>query len=150
MDYSKGKIYKIIDESNGDLYIGSTCQELKVRNWGHHMIRSYNKIRENCKISLIEDYPCNSKGELLKREQYWIDKIDCINKTRSYRSVEQRKENERNHKKINRERCLLLQKKASARQRSWQRSMGGRKDEWNNNSLVKIDPDLFLWTIHSV
>jgi predicted GIY-YIG superfamily endonuclease len=143
MDYSKGKIYKIIDESNGDLYIGSTIQTLKARNWGHHMIRDYNKIRENCKISLIEDYPCNSKKELVKREQYWIDRTDCINKTRSYRTPGQKKESMRNHKEMNRERCLLLQKKSNERSRTWQRSMGGRKDEWNNNSLVKIDPDIF-------
>ena len=35
---------------------------------------------ENCKIELIENYPCNSKEELLKREGEYIRNIDCVNR----------------------------------------------------------------------
>ena len=34
-DYSKGKIYKIIDNTNGKIYIGSTVQTLQGRLLGH-------------------------------------------------------------------------------------------------------------------
>jgi hypothetical protein len=35
---------------------------------------------ENCKIELIENYPCNSKEELLKREGWYIKVTECVNK----------------------------------------------------------------------
>ena len=154
MDYSKGKIYKIIDESNGDLYIGSTIQELHTRFSTHHIFKQYNKIMGNCKISLIEEYPCNSKRELFEREQYWMDKIDCINKTRAFTSKKKEKEISRKRSSkhyyenkeeyINRSSKYYYENKEVIKKRAeWQKSMGGRID-LNNNSLVKIDPDLFL------
>ena len=79
-DYSQGKIYKIIDESNGDVYIGCTTQPLNKRFSGHHLFELYDKNRDDCKISLIEEYPCNCKNELEKREKYFIETNDCINK----------------------------------------------------------------------
>jgi|13_taG_2_1085334.scaffolds.fasta_scaffold07925_1 predicted GIY-YIG superfamily endonuclease len=78
--YSNGKIYKIIDESNGDIYIGSTLQELKTRFRTHGMFKLYNKNKSNCKINLIERYPCKYRSDLERREQYWIDNSKCINK----------------------------------------------------------------------
>lgn len=35
---------------------------------------------DNCRIELIEDYPCSCKKDLEARERYWIEKEDCINK----------------------------------------------------------------------
>jgi hypothetical protein len=35
---------------------------------------------QNCKIELVENYPCNSKNELMKREGYYIQNNECINK----------------------------------------------------------------------
>ena len=35
---------------------------------------------ENCKIELIEAYPCENKEELRRREGYWIKSEKCINK----------------------------------------------------------------------
>ena len=34
-DYSKGKIYKIYNTINDDIYIGATVQDLKLRLSGH-------------------------------------------------------------------------------------------------------------------
>jgi CDGSH-type Zn-finger protein len=31
-------------------------------------------------ITLVESYPCQSKEELLKRERYYIENNDCVNK----------------------------------------------------------------------
>ena len=87
-DYNKGKIYKIIDESDGDIYIGSTIQTLKERFKNHHIFKDYEKNKKDCKISLIENYPCNNKKELEERERYFIQTNDCINKMK-YRSREE-------------------------------------------------------------
>jgi hypothetical protein len=87
-NYSNGKQYKLTAEDiNGCIvgtYIGSTVQPLNVRMTKH--ISKYKKWKvtgkaycksfdlfekygiDNCKISLIEDYPCSCKAELEKRE----------------------------------------------------------------------------------
>jgi hypothetical protein len=35
---------------------------------------------EDYEIILLENYPCNSKEELLAREKYWIGQMLCVNK----------------------------------------------------------------------
>jgi hypothetical protein len=92
-DYQLGKIYKIECNVTGKVYIGSTCEPILARRLaGHitdykrylkgtyHYISSF-KIFENrdyC-IVLLEKYPCDTKDELLARERYWTNSIDCIN-----------------------------------------------------------------------
>ncbi len=96
-DYSQGKIYKIVCNKTGLVYIGSTCKTLEKRLKGHvndckryldkkshHLISSIYVIFSNdYKIELIEDYPCNNRKELLQREYYYIDNIECINTHRN-------------------------------------------------------------------
>ena len=82
-----------MSNENGDVYIGSTIQTLKRRLNGHKT--DYNRYLKNkfrCisvfdiiklgnyEIVLIEDYKCNSKKELEKREGYYIETMNCINK----------------------------------------------------------------------
>ena len=35
---------------------------------------------DNCKIELVEDFPCDNKEQLLKREGEHIKREDCVNK----------------------------------------------------------------------
>lgn len=86
MKYDNGKIYKLIDNTNGNIYIGSTIQSLSKRK-SQHKADGNNKcvskfIIDNgdYDIILIENYPCKSKEELLMRERHYIESIDCINK----------------------------------------------------------------------
>lgn len=78
MDYQNGKIYCI---SNNDLYyVGSTIQGLRDRLRGHkadcnnyetskHYKSSFEIIKTGkYQINLIENFPCESKAELEKRE----------------------------------------------------------------------------------
>ena len=145
-DYSKGKIYKIIDESNNDVYYGSTTQTLKRRYKNHEVFTRYNKSRDNCRIELIEDYPCNSREELEKREQYYLDNNDCINKKRAFtsRDLELQMNRTRVKKWIEQNRDYYLEehKKRNNKRREYQKSWGGRTDH-DNNSLLKIDVNLF-------
>ena len=96
MDYKNGKIYKITDIAYTKMYIGSTTQPLSKRFSKHksdyklwkngkcNKVTSYDLFDEfgveNCKIELIENYECNCKDELLKKEGEYIKNNDCINK----------------------------------------------------------------------
>ena len=71
------KIYRIVDNTNGNIYIGKTKQTLKERLSAH-------KSHKNCmsreiikngdyKIELIEETDDDT------RERYWIENTDCIN-----------------------------------------------------------------------
>lgn len=88
-DYKNGRIYKLVCNITGLKYIGSTCQPLYKRLAGHvsaykagnkQGLTSINIISNgNYKIVLIENYPCNSKEELIRRERYHIEALECVN-----------------------------------------------------------------------
>ena len=96
--YNNGKIYKITNNINNECYIGSTCQELIKRLYDHKrlyklwlidnlknpFIASYilfnSYLLQNCKIELLENYPCLNKQELFLREGYYVKLLNTINK----------------------------------------------------------------------
>ena len=47
------------------------------------------------KIELIENYPCNNKKELNRREDHFIQNFNCINNRSAFNTPEQRKEKRR-------------------------------------------------------
>ena len=94
--YDKGKIYKIVSPDFKKCYIGSTTETLSKRMERH---RKYYKTYletgkvdtrscrlfdeygiENCKILLIQYYPCERKEELLRKEGEYIQATECVNK----------------------------------------------------------------------
>ena len=85
--YINGKIYKIINNINDKIYIGSTIQTLAQRFYEHKrraiseknrvIYNAINKIGiENFKIILMEKFSCNSKEELVAREAYFIKEFN--------------------------------------------------------------------------
>lgn len=92
-DFSKGKIYKITNDFNDDVYVGSTCDTLQKR-FSYHKSDSMKESNKNWllykltneigferfRIDLIEDYPCEDKQALRLREGYWIREIGTLNK----------------------------------------------------------------------
>lgn len=91
--FENGKIYKITS-SGGLPYIGSTCLPLKTRFHLHLKSGSTYSVgihlgQKDIKIELIEKYPCDNHTELIKRERYWTEQIECCNKRRPYRSKEE-------------------------------------------------------------
>lgn len=95
-DFSKGKIYRIIDLATNKQYIGSTTLSLSLRLNKHvqdyklylvdkfHMLASFNVLRNNnYEIHLIEEYPCTTKQELLNRERYYQSTMPNVNKNRA-------------------------------------------------------------------
>ena len=97
--YQNGKIYKITDIAYTECYIGSTVQPLCNRMAEHrkhyHLYKNKSGVEtlqyttsyklfdtfgiDNCKIELIELWPCMSKEDLRKREGHWIKQEACVN-----------------------------------------------------------------------
>ena len=105
VDYSKGKIYKITNDYNDDVYVGSTCDTL-VKRFSLHKIEStnerskhrkiYNAFNEigfeRFRIELLEDYPCEDIYQLRQREGYYIRQYGTLNKLIAGRTKEQYRE----------------------------------------------------------
>ena len=96
-DYKRGKVYTIRSRVSDLVYVGSTINSLPKRlDWHKRNYKSYNKGTrkgrctsydlfdadgiENCYIELYENYPCNDKPELRRREGQVMRELDCVNK----------------------------------------------------------------------
>lgn len=122
-DYSKSKIYKIepiCDYEEGDIYIGSTIQNLishrlaehvrhykQWKNVKYHFTSSYSLFEkygiDNMRIILLETYPCNSNDELRAREAYYQKSMKCVNNRMAFTSKEERSEQQKEYQKQYRE-----------------------------------------------
>lgn len=90
-DYSKGKIYKIENDIDDEIYIGSTVQPL-CKRWECHKrncnngesSKLYNLMREygveHFKIILVEEYPCDNVEQLTQKEAEYIKQLGTLNK----------------------------------------------------------------------
>ena len=113
-DYQNGKIYKITSDLGPEVYYGSTRETLHIRKINHKTkIGCTSRIIfekygfENCKIDLVENYPCNSKKELEAREAYYIRNNDCVNKVIPDRTMsEWRTENKEKIKANHKQWCI--------------------------------------------
>ena len=120
-DFSKGKIYKITNDYNDDVYVGSTCDTLVKRFSAHKcQINSPEKMNrplyalmkeigfDRFRIELIEDYPCEDKYQLRQREGYFIREIGTLNIKIENRTQKEWKQewNEKNKEHI-KEYCKL-------------------------------------------
>ena len=148
-------MYKIycIEDINGLKYIGITKQILNQRFHNHKADRNRkshsNSIKldlDNSKIYIIEDDVKEENKE--EREQYWIDKTNCVNTRNAVRDINKRKEWMQKHKEQlieyhkqvyqdNRQKILQRKKELYNYKQSW----GG--DKRFNNNLLLIDTNLF-------
>jgi hypothetical protein len=97
VNYSNGKIYKIICNITNECYIGSTCEPILARRLAGHVAnyKSYLKgkgnnvtsfkiiANGNYNIVLIELFPCDTKDELYSRESHYTQTIQCVNKIKN-------------------------------------------------------------------
>ena len=94
-NYQEGKIYKIYNTINDDIYIGSTTQKLCERMSGHRRTINHLKKKhlplyksfiehgvDNYYIELIEKCPCNDVDELRKKEGEYIKNMKPTMNTR--------------------------------------------------------------------
>ena len=107
-NYNNGKIYKIT--GGGLTYIGSTTISCS-RRFAHHK-GDYKRFKQgkrcylssfklldfdDCVITLIEDYPCQRKEQLLMRERFWMEHTECVNIKRPIINCLERIENKQNY-----------------------------------------------------
>jgi hypothetical protein len=125
MKYLNGKIYKLIDNTNGNIYIGSTCNSLKKRLKIHlnHYYEykkkdgkclttvAYHIIKNNdYKMELLENFPCKTKQELLNKEREYIENNKCININKPITTYQEKLDYGKEYRDKNRDK-LLEQKK---------------------------------------
>ncbi len=156
--YSRGKIYKIVDNTNGDVYYGSTTETLKER------LRKHTSNSNECNskliinngdynIILVEYYPCNSVEELESREAHYIINNQCINVKIPGRTNKEWYED--NREKISEKRKKHYQDNKDKKKKYYddnkdrQRKIYQYKISWggnstHNNNLLKIDVNLFF------
>ena len=97
--YKRGKIYTIRCRNDDCLvYVGSTIDKLSKRFGGHKKdskkreLPLYKYVKddwENWYIELYEDFPCNNKNELERREGQVIREIGNLNKNIAGRSLKE-------------------------------------------------------------
>ena len=106
VNYNNGKIYKIVDNTNNNIYVGSTTKKylsdrLSSHNSDYRRFKKINKgyitsfeilKNNNFDIILLELVNCNSKDELKSRERFYIETLDCVNKNIPGRTNKEYKE----------------------------------------------------------
>ena len=93
-NFQNSKIYKLWSPSQNLIYYGSTVRPLSQR-FNEHKCRYKLYTEDNsrvyvtsfeimkctdCKMELLEDYPCDNKQQLLKKEAEYIKNNECVNK----------------------------------------------------------------------
>jgi len=115
MNHQNGKVYKVQFE-DGHFYIGSTAGTLRQRLSKHRASKTgplsacskhiQEVGKDTCRIVLVEDYPCESREHLRRKEDEYIrasrnDRL-CLNVRRAFTTIqeqeEQRKEWRETHK----------------------------------------------------
>jgi len=91
--YTRGKIYKIVCNLTGEVYYGSTIEEIyeAVSKYKYKQEISAREIinRDNYYYELVENYSCNNTYELeLKKKEYILNN-KCINKNIPRRTKEE-------------------------------------------------------------
>ena len=102
-NYQNAKIYTIRSHQTEQIYIGSTTQSLANRLCGHKCDLKNGKVGsskeiikyDDAYIELLEEFPCDNKQQLCKREGFHIRKNNCVNKQIAGRTREEyRKDND--------------------------------------------------------
>jgi hypothetical protein len=104
VNYAQAKIYKIVDNTNGNIYVGSTCEPTLARRLSGHVgayktylngsgscITSFQILQnKNYEIVLLEN--CEnifSRDELKSRERHYIETLSCVNKNIPLRTAKE-------------------------------------------------------------
>ncbi|RYH18809.1 hypothetical protein EON65_26865 [archaeon] len=135
-DYSKGKIYKIADNTKWKYihrshYRTTTEPTIArrltghVRNYRQYQIGKHSSYETSFKIikngdyciALLEEVNCSSKDELSAKKRYYIENNTCVNKVIAGRTLEEykvqehenicKREDQRNKKRIWRDACQI-------------------------------------------
>jgi len=124
VNYGNGKIYKIESHLGDKIFIGSTtkehlCQRMDTqrhnydawKNGTQELTTVYLIFEEygvkNCKIILLEAFPCKTKDELESKKEFYIKSMDCVNKVIPQRTTKEYRED--NKEKLSEQHKLYYQ-----------------------------------------
>ena len=125
VNYEFAKIYKIVDNTNGNIYIGSTCEPTLARRLAshrqnykrylenkHNFLTSFNILKnDNYEIVLLEECKdITTKDQLHKRERFYIENNICVNKHMPLRTDKEYYEYQKEYRQENKEKILERQK----------------------------------------
>ncbi len=102
-DYQKAKVYKLWSPSKNIVYIGSTIETLAQRLAKHkanYKVYNIDNTKNYCssylvldcedyKMELLEEYPCNNRAQLEKKEGEYIKNNECCNKQIAGRTIKE-------------------------------------------------------------
>ena len=158
--YSKSKIYKIVCNITGLIYIGSTSQTLCQRLQDHKknykrylnekfpFISSFKIIENNnYDIILVENFPREKKEELHSRERYWIENTECVNmviSTRTHRewyqdNKEKLKKHMKKYRENNKEKIKEYYENNKEKIKEYYENNKEKKKEYYENNKEKIN-----------
>ena len=143
MDYSKGKIYLIRNRDNENLiYVGSTIEQYLSKRFCKHkhqtgcsLYQYINNPDNNSNwndwyIELYEEYPCENKLQLCKRENEIIREKASINKI-GYRTEEMKKQKKKERSEDNKD---ILKEKWKVYVENNRENYLARKAEYNEKT----------------
>jgi hypothetical protein len=155
-DYSQGKVYKIWNDIDDDVYVGSTTAELR-RRMTHHrhsmkrprysnhklykLMNSYGA--EHFFIELIELAKCESKEELLERERHHILNISSLNcqipfRTKQEYNKQYYQEHTEYHKQYYEENCEHIKQQQNQYYQSNTEAILARKKQYYSEHREEI------------
>jgi group I intron endonuclease len=130
--YEHSKVYKLVNDNDDEIYVGSTTDALHKRMYSHKRdakakpnMRVYHHLNkvgfENVRIVLIELFSCNSREELIRRERHWFDILKpSLNTTLPSRTTQQyRLDNRETLRKQNKEWEKNNREYVSQKKREW-------------------------------
>ena len=154
VNYNNSKIYKLVCNDPNLIYIGSTTQKLCQRLSKHKNHYKDNRCISskhlfdigNVKIILIEEFNCENKEQLLKRERHYIELLVCVNKRLPGRTKkewtndnkERVKENQRKYKIDNKEKIKEQLKNNYNKNKNTEKFKLQIKDYYEKNKGVKL------------
>eukprot|EP01080_Neovahlkampfia_damariscottae_P011927 gene11927-gene5197 len=95
VNYSLAKIYKIVCNTTGLIYVGATCKPRLCQRLNQHVqdyksfkegkryyVSSYKVLKNrNYSIILLEEIKdCENKDQLRFHERKWSEQLNCVNK----------------------------------------------------------------------
>jgi hypothetical protein len=154
--YKNAKIFKIVDNTNDDIFIGSTCIPMLSKRLaryrecykrylnGNYKYNTPFKIFKNndYDIVLIEEYPCKTKDQLTARLRHHVEMTDCINKyipgrtDKEYNedNKEKRREYGKQYRETNKEKIAARMKQYNQDNKD---EIMARKKQYNKEQQMK-------------
>jgi hypothetical protein len=142
--YAKGKIYRLVSNVDDEFYVGSTCLPLAKRFYKHkytakerpnmRVYEHFNTIGwEHIKIILVEEFPCENKMQLERREREVIEQLKpSLNQMVPTRTKKEWREDNRN---------TIAMKKKEDRDKNKERYKQSSKKHYENKLKEKVKCD---------